>query len=72
MKCVLDCQDDETRRSLSGLLKDVSDEHLKKLRARTVRRLLADKSETSFAVTSTLGAGKKSVGSTGRRRPDEG
>ena len=38
----LECPDDEKPESFSALLKDVSDENLKKLRAKTVRKVLAD------------------------------
>jgi hypothetical protein len=38
----LECRDDDNHEAISSLLKDVSDENLKKLRAKTMRKILED------------------------------
>jgi uncharacterized membrane protein YheB (UPF0754 family) len=38
----LECRDDDNRENLSTLLKDLSDNNLKRLRAKTVRKILTD------------------------------
>jgi hypothetical protein len=38
----LECREDDNRENLSALIRDLSDEHLKRLRAKTVRKILAD------------------------------
>jgi hypothetical protein len=42
MMCPPKCGDDDNREALSALIKDVSDGNLKRLRAKTVRKILAD------------------------------
>jgi hypothetical protein len=42
MICPPERRDDDNREDLSALLKDVSDGNLKRLRAKTVRKILAD------------------------------
>jgi hypothetical protein len=48
-------RDDDNRENLSSLLKDVSDNNLKGLRAKTVRKILADVKDMFFCSSSASG-----------------
>jgi hypothetical protein len=51
MTCPLKSPDDDNRRSLSALLRDVSDDHLKRLRSRTVRKIMLENRATDLGKT---------------------
>ena len=69
MRCPSARQDDDTRKSFSALLKDVSDEHLKRLRAKTVRKIVPDARRCSGASSGEAGARKEKIDLPGRKGP---